>query len=341
MNTIHSDVLIVGAGMCGLMAATVLTDTNHAITLLDKGRSVGGRLATRRIGPGRADHGAQFFTVREVAFQRHVDQWLADDVIFKWSAGWTAGHKPDGQPIYEPDGYPRYAAHGGFNALAKHLAAQLTNRGVDIQVNTAVSMVRATDTGWRVTAADAETEYTSEALILTAPVPQSLALLRAGDTRLNNVNQTALERLSYNPTLTGLFWVDGEVNLPEPGAAPRPGGIISFIGDNQRKGISPEARLITLHATSQFSRQHYGDPDAVALPPLRQALEPYLTPGAVIREMQLKRWRYAEPEVLHRDRYLRADELPPLYFGGDVFGGPRVEGAALSGLAMGAAIARG
>ena len=62
-----SNLLIVGAGMSGLMTAITLPP-DRRITILDKGRSVGGRLATRRIDGGRADHGAQFFTVRDKAF---------------------------------------------------------------------------------------------------------------------------------------------------------------------------------------------------------------------------------------------------------------------------------
>ena len=69
-------VVIVGAGMSGLVAAQELVAAGVEVAVVDKGRSVGGRLATRRIGDARLDHGAQFFTVRTPAFQRRVDQWL-------------------------------------------------------------------------------------------------------------------------------------------------------------------------------------------------------------------------------------------------------------------------
>ena len=60
-----------------------------------------------------------------------------------------------------------------------------------------------------------------------------------------------------------------------------------------------------------------------------------------LREMQLKRWRYALPTTLHPERYLLATGIPTLAFAGDAFGWPRVEGAALSGLTAGDALARG
>ncbi len=63
------------------------------------------------------------------------------------------------------------------------------------------------------------------------------------------------------------------------------------------------------------------------------------TADADIVAGEVKRWRYAVPVTLHAERLLRADAQAPLYFGGDGFGGPRVEGAVLSGLAIGHALA--
>ena len=44
------DVLIIGGGMAGLTAASELQGAGCRVLVLDKGRGVGGRLASRRIG---------------------------------------------------------------------------------------------------------------------------------------------------------------------------------------------------------------------------------------------------------------------------------------------------
>jgi hypothetical protein len=86
------DVLIVGAGMSGLMAAQTLRERGHSVQLIERGRSVGGRLATRRVGDGGlADHGAQFFTVRSDTLQSYVDRWLAQALVYVWGEGWSDG----------------------------------------------------------------------------------------------------------------------------------------------------------------------------------------------------------------------------------------------------------
>lgn len=334
MTTEKSDLLIIGAGLSGLVAATTLADHDTRITLIDKGRSVGGRLATRRIGPGRADHGAQFFTVRDERFRNHVDRWIANGLVFHWSNGWSNGSVDDAPP----DGYPRYAVKRGMNALAKQIAAELTaHRGVKMHVNTVVVAVSVDGDGWRVTTADGRV-FPAHVLTMTAPVPQSLALLDAGGTALQTADLTSLEQIQYAPCLCGLAWVDGEVSLPTPGAVQQPNAPISWIADNRTKGVSPEASIITVHAGPELSRMLYDEPDEALHSLFAEALEPYLASPAAIRQLDLKRWRYALPTVLYPDRYLRASSLPPLFFAGDAFGGPRVEGAALSGIAAGDAI---
>jgi renalase len=46
------------------------------VLVLDKGRGVGGRLATRVFERGRFDHGAQRYTARTPEFQVLVDEWI-------------------------------------------------------------------------------------------------------------------------------------------------------------------------------------------------------------------------------------------------------------------------
>ena len=50
----------------------------------DKGRGVGGRMATRKIGGNYFDYGAQFFTVRDSRFREAVARWESDNVVTPW-----------------------------------------------------------------------------------------------------------------------------------------------------------------------------------------------------------------------------------------------------------------
>lgn len=185
---------------------------------------------------------------------------------------------------------------------------------------------------------DSAQTFTSRALLLTPPVPQTLALLDTGGTTLDSSDRQWLERVEYAPCLTGLFEVHGPVFLPEPGALQRVDEPISWIADNQQKGISPDARIVTVNASPDYSFRLWDVPDDDVLKTLQTGLQPFLRSIADIGDAQLKRWRYALPTTLYPRRTFVAADLPPLAFAGDAFGEPRVEGAAMSGLAAGEAL---
>jgi predicted NAD/FAD-dependent oxidoreductase len=69
-----TDVLIIGAGMSGMAAASELSRAGLRVMVVDKGRAVGGRMASRRIGEAVFDHGAQFITARSDQFLHRMHE---------------------------------------------------------------------------------------------------------------------------------------------------------------------------------------------------------------------------------------------------------------------------
>jgi renalase len=67
-------IVIIGAGMAGMACARRLADAGHAPVVLDKGRGIGGRMATRRIGDLRIDHGAQYVNAHRAGFVAMLDR---------------------------------------------------------------------------------------------------------------------------------------------------------------------------------------------------------------------------------------------------------------------------
>ena len=54
-------------------------------------------------------------------------------------------------------------------------------------------------------------------------------------------------------------------------------------------------------------------------------------PDSDVTEFQVHGWRYSKPIHVEQSKCLVLNEAPWLLLAGDAFGGPRVEGAALSG----------
>ncbi len=323
-----TDVLIVGAGLAGLTAARALRQAGLRVVVVDEGRQPGGRLATRALGAGRADSGAQFFTTRSPEFTQQVAAWRAAGWVYEWSRGWSDGSLA----TTPPDGHPRYAARGGFRALAARLS-----EGLDVRLSLRVGAVAPEGDGWRVEMAGGES-YAARALLLTPPAPVGLGLLAAGGVVLPAGDRAALESVRFGSCLCGLFVIEGETRLPAPGALQMPAGPIGWMADNQRKGISPEACVLTVHASPAASAVHWHDADDAALDWLADAARPWLAPGAVVRVAELVRWPHAVPLAVLPERCRVSGLDAPLIFAGDAFGGPRVEGATLSGWAAAAAL---
>ncbi len=306
------------------MAAQTLQARGVCVTVLDKGRGVGGRLATRWIEvandeKGYFDHGAQFFTVREARLQKFVDEWLAAGLVREWGRGFA---QSDG--IVNNDGHPRYCGAAGMNSIARHLTKE-----IDVRTDTKVVSVRQQDKQWQIDLERGESLY-AEALIMTPPAEQSLTLFDAEACALPDEAHVALARIAYDPCFAVLAVLDAPARLPEPGAVQLRGEPIAWIADNHRKSISPDAFTITIHAGPDFTREYWdAAPEVVARKLLHAASEWLRVP---VQSWQVHRWRYSQPRVLHPEACLIVNESAPLVFAGDGFGAPRVEGAAVSGI---------
>jgi predicted NAD/FAD-dependent oxidoreductase len=77
-------IVVVGAGISGSVCAWRLAREGHEVTLVEKGRGVGGRMATRRMEGARIDHGAQFFTVRDPRMEELLSLWQNENAVVPW-----------------------------------------------------------------------------------------------------------------------------------------------------------------------------------------------------------------------------------------------------------------
>ncbi len=325
----HADVVIVGAGLAGLSAARRLADTGRRVVVLDKGRSVGGRLATRRIGDARLDHGAQFITVRSAAFGEQINTWERAGLTKVWHHG------------FSDDGHARAVATNGMNSLAKDLAAQLEPLDtVEILTSQMVFSI-SLDTGTPTVMIDDGTRWQATAVLITAPIPQAVALLIDTEVGL----PTELARIDYQHTIALLVVLDGPSAITTPGMVDPDtldAGMWSFVGDQHLKGVSA-VPAICAHATDEWSRTHWDIDDGALASMLIDAAQVYLGDAEII-EAQVKRWRLAMPERLWPDAHWASDPAG-VWLAGDAFASstaqhPTAEGAYLSGLSAAEAIIR-
>jgi renalase len=321
---INSDCIIIGGGITGLTIANILHRKGIKVTVLDKGKGIGGRLATRRISheesiEGVFDYGTQYFSVNSPQFQIWVDDWLQNNVIKEWCRGFG-----------QTDSKPRYCGINGTRGIAQYLAK-------DLDVRTQTKAIELSyEKKWLVET-DSEIQYEGHMLVMTPPVPQSLSLLDSSLIPLPLEDRFALEQIEYHSCIAVLALLEKPSNIPPPGGIGLEHKSLVWLGDNHQKGISPEGYAVTLHATPKFSDEYWDSDDAEIAYKLFTAAADYLDSHVI--KYQVHRWRYSLPKTFYSEPCLALLELP-LIMAGDAFVAPTIEGAVISGMAAGKLIAQ-
>jgi predicted NAD/FAD-dependent oxidoreductase len=323
------DVVIIGAGIAGLTCAKHLHKRGLEVLVLDKGKGVGGRVATRRIGdpPIAVDHGCQYLTADTDGFHRLLKDFLAQGIVTEWT---RSLHTLDATGLHlDPlDAHrPRYICPQGMSSFAKALA-----QGLDVRLGIPV---RGLEPGsqWRIHSP--EGEWFARSVVVALPAPQILPLLQPWIQEYPNF-ASLLESATYAPCLSVMAGYGPQV-LPEwRGIRCIGDPDLAWIALDSSKRPNPQSSpVLVIQSTAEMASQ-YGDAEAEAL---NQAAERLLRKVGQRLEgwmgspqwFQIQRWRYAFAQETVGVTSLSTALPLPLVCAGDWCAGSRVEGAWLSG----------
>lgn len=315
------DVIVVGAGMAGLTAARKLRQVGVSTTVLDKGRAPGGRMATRTIDGARFDHGAQHFSARSAEFRKTIEELENAGVVRSWyqAKSWTS-------PALGKES--RLVGRGGMRRIPEHLA-----NGLDIRTSVTVDRLYRDESGVTAIAGTKAVAHAA-AVILTPPIPQLLNLLRSSNIQPDHKTLQALSVVEYNPTLAVMATLDAPSGLPD-GHLAQSSQDVAWIADNQHKGTS-ELPAVTIHSNADFAVAHLEEDRSTWTRYLADQTAPLLG-GSIVSSIG-HRWMYAEPRTTFDSGAIALDPKHRTVLAGEVFGGAKVEGAFLSGLAAADAV---
>lgn len=318
---------IVGAGLAGLSAAHTLARAGASVVVYEQQPTPGGRMATRQTEHGRFDHGAQYFSVRDPRFATAVETWFAAGAVAPWPgriATWR-----DGTLAPVNDSVVRYVATPGMNRVAELLSQELA-----VHFNTAIRRISRQDGLWLLHDAEGTPLCQAEQLVLATPPAEAASLLGAYPELVARLGAVVMQ-----PCWAMLLTLAEPLPFLADGVFVHDSPLSWIARDDSKPGRSRDARRETwvLHASADFSRRNQDKLPEMIIPELGAAFARVVHDVVRPKYAEACLWRQALPDPALDAPFLRVPELG-LALAGDWCGGPRVEGAYLSGLRLAEAL---
>lgn len=283
MDRVETEDCVIGAGIAGLTIGHAIAGRSGKSLVLDKGRTPGGRMATRRFEGGLFDHGLPAIEpgARSVELiQSGTDAGILESV--------------------EMEGRTVFASPTGLSALGKHLGSALDLRlqaRVGVARREGDSVVFPVENG---DGEDFEVEVTGR-LFVTAPLPQAqeIAGELVGPVLADLPNP-------YSRCLVGLAVLGNEADLPGgPLVRDLDGPDFERLVLEFLKFPDREPRL-SLRATPGTSDRLF---DAAEAEQVALFLRGFADMEIEVTQdrLQVKKWGYCQPLSGPRDTHLTAE----------------------------------
>lgn len=323
-------IVVIGAGVAGLAAAGTLSRAGRSVVVLDKGRGVGGRCATRRLDGQAVDHGVSWFHGSDPAFLRAFEGFAPDEIVDGWPRR-VVGSGPACNPRSLDPGGRRFALTAGASAFPKRLA-----QGLDVRLGARVVGLSRQGATLQV-ATDGGPTLDAEHVVLALPTEQASEVLAGLEPdRDVAAARFVLGRAGSVACLTVMALY--EAGTPDPGfdvCLPDVGGPLALVSHDSTKRRAPARRALVLQATPLWSRAHLEEDAATWAASLRDAAAAQV--GEWVRAPVLEethRWRYArvDPVYALRGPLLLGSRGARIALTGEAFhDGSGVQGAFLAG----------
>jgi predicted NAD/FAD-dependent oxidoreductase len=312
-------IAVIGAGIAGLACAREIARADVAVTVFEKARGLGGRLATRREGNLAFDHGAQYLTARGQAFSRFIDAATHTGSVSAWKPRIREDERSWDAPIDD-----WYVGVPGMSAALRPMS-----RHVQLQTGVGVHELRVGLRGWELVTDAGTAPRVFDAVAVAVPAPQALTLLIPLGRSFQRIAGVRMA-----PCWTAMMSFDAPLDA---GAEVRrwTSGPLSWAAcDSSKPGRPGGPQCWVVHASRDWSRDHLeADAEEVAQALLREFSVAAGISPLVPSSLRAHRWRHAFVEQPLGSACI-VDEESAVGACGDWCVAPRVEAAFVSGRAL-------
>jgi predicted NAD/FAD-dependent oxidoreductase len=316
-------IAMIGTGLAGLMCGRVLYDYGLRIKCFDKSNRVGGRTCTRTANAlSQFDHGAQYFTIRDPSLMPYLESWCAEGYVRKWDGRIVCIDEP--AVFKDLSGTTRFVGTPKMESLAQGLSKDL-----HIEFETEVTGVDFGDCGYRLTSRTNQNLGEFDIVLWNCPPAQV-------ETLLPNQCQwrSELAKVEMEPCWAVMLGFESRWEVPFDGAFINLGSL-GWVARDSSKPHRPQLMdSWVLHSTSAWASENLDMSKEVVVAELVQEVQRVTNRHLpTVAFANAHRWRYSKPKASLKQSALWDDEHQ-LGACGDWCGGPRVEGALKSGMAL-------
>lgn len=323
---------IIGTGISGLIAGKRLADAGHDVTLIEKNRSVGGRLSTVELDGLQLDEGITHFKASSSDFQSFTDGFISDGVLKEWTDEFSLF---DGTEFHEvdPNSDPQmnYTGTNGLNDIAHKLS-----RWVDLKSEeqagglTYIGPDRSRKRSWMINLTDVSV-FECDAVIIATPAVEAYGILQT----VQNVTATRriirhIDEVQYDGCISLAVTYDHD--MPDWEGIECEGSSISWISNESSKQYAERAGLV-IQSTSEFFRKHARTDDETVKELLLEEASGIIDSWVLqSKSSSLHRWKYFEARNPINEYFMELEmDEAPLALIGDYFNGISLESAFESG----------
>lgn len=328
---------IIGAGISGLTAGRLLARAGHEVTIIEKSKGYGGRMATRYAGKAqntKLDHGIPCFHAHSLEFRSFVAELIENNLVTLW--GDNFGYYREGgfqktNPTGENEAF--YTAPRGMNSIGKYLA-----RWVDVKRDTKAGGLtyigggRKKKRAWMINLTGADT-FEADAVIIATPAPQAYGVLQTARDETDTLKIIrVIDDIHYESAYTVMAGY-GDRTPPEWDGIICRDSNIEFISNESTKREKDQECSFVIHSTPGFAIQHRdSDHESITKALLNETGKIAGAWCAAPAWQQLHYWHYKQAINSIPDPYLELENTDgPLALVGDYLGGNTIDHAYQSG----------
>lgn len=332
---------IIGAGLAGLVAGRELSKAGHDVTVLEKSRGFGGRMATRYDSDNpslKFDHGIASFEATTPEFKKFVAELMEQDLVMRWGDNrWICDENQE--LMKDPSGNlrPQFTAKGGMNQIGKYLS-----RWVEVKTNTLVGGLtyfgprRSRKRAWMINLTSSGV-FEADAVIVAVPAPQAYGLLQTATDETDTLRMIrVIDEIRYEKSFSLMLRYDG-VEAPEWDSISFRNSRLQMMFNENSKGRNESGCTLVVQTSPTFSEElaSLNNKEKAEKEILRALSEETGMFPAHPQWSQLHFWRYSRAIQTLDLSYMQVGSADaPLALTGDYFGGNRLEDAYQSGYTL-------